>query len=137
LADLLFTLQSSRDFILDKAQFFYRTAIFTRKAGKVALADINNPTDTTELEEWFGVVVSLADGQHTIKELIDHMGGQYQQPPERLEETLDSVIERLIEGKMIQLSEKEVELPYYLASPIEQLDIEKAKKLMKEDGCDI
>lgn len=122
---------------MDKTQFFYRTAIFTRKAGKVALADINNPADTTELQEWLGIVVSLADGQHSIQDLIDYMLSQYQQPPERLEETLDSVIERLLEGKMIQLSDKSVELPYYLASPIEQLDIEKAKKLMKEDGCTI
>jgi len=27
-----------------------------------------------------------------------------------------------------------VQLPYYLAAPIEHLDIEKAKKLIKEDG---
>ena len=119
---------------MEKAKYFYRTVIFTRKAGKVALADINDPLETTELEEWLGVVVSLADGKHTLQQLIDFMSRQYQQAPMRLEDTLDSVVERLLEGKMIQLSDEAVELPYYLAAPIEQLDIEKAKALIKEDG---
>ncbi len=120
--------------ILDKLQYFYRTVIFTRKAGIVALADINNPTQTTKLEEWFGVVISLADGKHTLQELTDYMSQQYQQKPERLDDTLESVIERLIESKMLKLSEKAVELPYYLAAPVEQLDIDKAQKLISEDG---
>lgn len=119
---------------MNKAQYFYRTVVFTRKAGKVALADINNPTETTELEDWLGVVVSLADGAHTLQQLIDFMSRQYQQTPERLEDTLDSVVERLLESKMIKLSDTAVELPYYLAAPIEQLDTNKAKELIKEDG---
>jgi uncharacterized coiled-coil protein SlyX len=119
---------------LDKSQYFYRTVIFTRKAGIVALADINNPQESTKLEEWFGVVISLADGKHTLQELTDFMAKQYQQKPERLDDTLESVIERLLEGNMLKLSDQAVELPYYLAAPIEQLDIEKAQKLIKEDG---
>jgi len=120
--------------ILDISQYFYRTVIFTRKAGIVALADINNPQESTELEEWFGVVISLADGKHTLDELTAFMRQQYKQIPTSLDDTLESVIERLIEGKMLKLSEKAVELPYYLAAPIEQLDIDKAHKLIKEDG---
>jgi uncharacterized coiled-coil protein SlyX len=119
---------------LDKSQYFYRTVIFTRKAGIVALANINNPQESTKLEEWFGVVISLADGKHTLQELTDFMAKQYQQKPERLDDTLESVIERLLEGNMLKLSESAVELPYYLAAPIEQLDIDKAQKLIKEDG---
>lgn len=119
---------------MDKSHYFYRTVIFTRKAGIVALADINNPSESTALEEWFGVVISLADGKHSLQELIDFMAKQYPQKPERLEDTIESVIERLVESKMLKLSEKAVELPYYLAAPIEQLDIEKAQKLIKEDG---
>lgn len=119
---------------MDKSQYFYRTVIFTRKAGIVALADINNPQETTKLEDWLGVVISLADGKHTLQELTDFMRQQYQQAPERLDDTLESVVERLLESKMLRLSENAVELPYYLASPIEQLDIEKAKKLIAEDG---
>lgn len=119
---------------MDKSQFFYRTVIFTRKAGIVALADINNPQESTKLEEWFGIVISLADGKHTLGQLVDFMRQQYPQVPERLDDTLDSVIDRLLESKMLKLNNKAVELPYYLAAPIEQLDIEKAQKLIEEDG---
>ncbi|GAA6170447.1 hypothetical protein NBRC116592_01170 [Colwellia sp. KU-HH00111] len=119
---------------MDKSQFFYRTVVFTRKAGIVALADINNPQESTKLEEWFGIVISLADGKHTLGQLVDFMRQQYPQVPERLDDTLDSVIDRLLESKMLKLNDKAVELPYYLAAPIEQLDIEKAQKLIEEDG---
>lgn len=119
---------------MDKSQYFYRTVIFTRKAGIVALADINNPQESTKLEEWFGIVISLADGAHTLAQLVDFMRQQYPQVPERLDDTLESVIERLLESKMVKLSKNAVELPYYLAAPVEQLDIEKAQKLIKEDG---
>lgn len=120
--------------MLNKAKYFYRTVIFTRKAGIVALANIDNPLETTALEQWLGVVISLADGKHTLSQLLDYVSSQYQQVPPNLEDTIESVIERLTESKMLQLSEQAVDLPYYLSAPIEQLDIEKAKKLIKEDG---
>jgi len=119
---------------LNKSQYFYRTVVFTRQGNKVALADIYHPEKNTELEQWMGIVISLADGTHTLQELVDFMRSHYQQAPEKLEDTLESVVERLVAGKMIVLSEKTIQLPYYLASPIEQLDLEKAKLLMKEDG---
>ncbi len=121
--------------LMDNAQYFYRSAIFTRKNGIVALADINQPDSITPLDEWLGIVVSLADGKHTIQELIDYlrMHYKYEEVPENLEDTLHSVINRLKDGNIIQLSEKEVDLPYYLASPIEELDIEKAKSLISAD----
>jgi len=119
---------------MDNSKYFYRTVIFSRKDNETALADIEHPERITPLDSWLGLVVSLADGQHNIQELIEYMQSRYQQAPENLEETLHSVIERLEEGKMIQLSDKAVELPYYLASPIEELDLDKARKLIKEDG---
>jgi len=119
---------------MDNSKYFYRTVIFSRKDNETALADIEHPERITPLENWLGLVVSLADGQHNIQELIEYMQNRYQQVPDNLEETLHSVIERLEEGKMIQLSEKAVDLPYYLASPIEELDLDKARKLIKEDG---
>ncbi len=119
---------------METHQYFYRCAAFTRKNNTIALADIYQPEHTSELEEWFGVVISLADGQHTLQELMDYMAKQYTQAPSNLEETLNSVIERLVEGKLIKLSSTKVQLPYYLANPIEQLDIEKAKQLMEKDG---
>lgn len=119
---------------MDKTQYFYRTAIFTRKDNQVSLVDIEKPDDTTPMEDWMAIVVSLADGRHTVNELIAYMGSQYRSAPQELEDTLHSVLERLQEGKIVQLSEQAVELPYYLAEPLESLDIEKAKKLIKEDG---
>lgn len=119
---------------MENTAYFYRTAIFTRINNQVALADISQPGNTTPLDDWMGIVVSLADGQHTIQELVDYMGTQYQQAPDNLEETLHSVVDRLQEGKIIQLSEQAVDLPYYLASPIEELDIDKATDLIRKDG---
>lgn len=115
-------------------QYFYRCAVFSRQDGNVALADVHMLNDRTQLDEWLGTVLSLADGQHTINELIDYMRSRYDQPPENLEETLSSVLERLIHSKLVVLSDVPVQLPYYLASPIEELDLEKAKRLMTEDG---
>ena len=119
---------------MKNSQYFYRNAIFSNFNSLVSLVDINNPERRTSLEEWLGIVVSLADGQHTIQELIDYMGQQYQQAPANLEETLHSVIGRLEEGRIIQLSDTPISLPYYLQYPIERLDIEKAKTLIAEDG---
>jgi len=122
---------------MDNSQYFYRTIIFTRKNNQVALADINYPENVTPLDEWLGTVVTLADGGHTIQEMIDYMGTRYPSPPSSLEKTLHSVIERLMDGDMIKLSETAVSLPYYLASPIEELDLEKARKLIIEDGYSV
>lgn len=119
---------------MDNTQYFYRNSIFTRKNNQVSLVDINQPDSLTLLDEWLGVVVSLADGRHTIQQLIDYMGKRYVEAPVDLEKTLHSVIERLEEGKIIQLSENVVSLPYYLTLPIEELEIDKAKKLIQEDG---
>ena len=119
---------------MDSAQYFYRNVIFARKNNQISLVDINHPDKVKPLDDWLGIVVSLADGQHTIQQMIDYMSKKYQEPPANLEETLNSVIERLEEGKIIQLSKSVVSLPYYLAFPIEELDIEKAKKLIMEDG---
>lgn len=117
---------------MDNNQYFYRTVIFTRHGDQIALANIDNPQQTTPLEEWLGLVISLADGQHSIQQLIDFLAAQYSQVPEKLEDTVHSVIERLTESQMLQLSDQSVDLPYYLASPIEELDLEKARALIKD-----
>ncbi len=122
---------------MDNKQYFYRTIVFTREKNQVALADINQTGNVTPLDEWLGIVVSLADGQHTIQELMDYLSSKYPQPPSNLEQTLHSAIERLEDGKLIKLSENAVTLPYYLSLPIEELDLEKARKLIQEDGYSI
>ncbi len=119
---------------MDLTQYFYRCAVFSRKDNVTALADVYEPNNRTELDEWLGSVLSLADGKHTVQELFDYMASRYDTPPENLTETLHSVFERLIDGKMIQLHASAIDLPYYLAAPIEELDLEKAKLAIEKDG---
>lgn len=113
---------------MDNSQFFFRNIPFTRKDGLVALVDIFQPTNTTSLDEWLGTVVSLADGHHTIQQMIDYLSSQYPSPPDNLDKTLHSVIERLVDGDIIQLSKRVTTVPYHLSAPIEELDIERARK---------
>jgi hypothetical protein len=119
---------------MNNEQYFYRRAIFTRRDNQIALIDINQPDRVTPLDDWLGTVVSLADGHHSIQQLIDYVGSQYAEPPANLQQTLHSVIERLHEGKLIGLSDTAVTLPYYLAEPVEDLDLKVARTQIEEDG---
>lgn len=121
---------------MDNTQFFYRNVTFTRNNNQISLVDIHYPDKVMPLDKWLGTVVSLADGQHTVQQLIDYMSMQYSEAPTNLEATLHSVIKRLEEDSIIQLSKRFVSLPYYLILPLEELDIEKAKKMIAEDGYD-
>lgn len=121
---------------MNTKQYFYRTVVYGTEGEKVYLIDIKNPDAKMEsMESWLGMVVSLADGQHPIAELLEHISSQYQGPvPEGLNDTLTSVFERLEGEGVIKLSDEAVTLPYYLAEPVQKLDIEKAKRLMFDDG---
>ena len=58
-------------------------------------------------------------------------------PPENLEDTLISVVDRMVKSKLIMLTKEKTNLPYYLSMPYELLDIEKAKKLLAKDRVDL
>ncbi len=120
---------------MDTSKYFYRNVIFSKAKNQVSLLDIYNPENEKQvLEPWFGVVVQLADGQHTIDELFSLLSEKYKgEPPANLKKTIHSVIERLVKSNLIMLTDKATELPYYLSRAYEYLDIEKAKKLLKED----
>ena len=121
--------------MLDKSQYFYRAAIYSTKNQEVTLVDLQNPEASPALETWLGMVVSLADGQHTLEELFTYIAGQYgNNKPEGFDKTLESVLERLVDTDAIRYYEKPVDLPYYLATPYEKQDLEKTKRLMLEDG---
>jgi len=119
---------------MDASQYFYRNVMFSKQGNEISLVDIFNPkNDEKVLEMWFGLVLQLADGQHTVNELLDFIGKQYKgDPPENLGQTLHSVVSRLESLQFIVLTKEATELPYYLSKPVELLDIEKAKKLMEE-----
>lgn len=122
---------------LDKSLFFSRKTVFFKdKDDKISIIDVEAVEGrTTALEPWLGVVVLYADGQHTIRQLIDHLAAQYQgSPPPDLERTIESVIGRLVESAVIELTEKPVELAYHFSLPSSELDPERAKVSMKVHG---
>jgi len=120
---------------MNTALFAYRNVIFSKKNKTISLIDIYNPENRGEsLEPWLGIVFELADGQHTIKEIVDYLSRSYKgAPPANLEDTVISVTERLVEMKFLVLTEKATELPYYLSLPYEHLDVKKAKEMIRED----
>lgn len=120
---------------MDTNQFFYRNAIFSKQGKSIYLIDIDNlDKKQQELEPWFGVVFQLADGQHTLEQLYQYIAMQYNgNVPQNLSDTLKSAVERMVEGKLIVLTEQATELPYYLTMPYELLDIEKAKEELAKD----
>lgn len=124
---------------MDTSQYFYRNVIFSKEGNQVSLIDIDNPENKGQaLESWFGLVLQLADGQHTIEELFQNLSSKYNGAiPINLEQTIHSVVGRLVESKFIILTKEATELPYYLSLPYERLDIEKAKKLLKKDRVNI
>ncbi len=121
---------------MQKSDYFYRAVVFAKREEKVSLVDLHNPEEETPpLEPWLGLVVSLADGQHSIQQLIEYLTGHYKgSPPDQMEETLDSVIKRLVDADVIKLSEEPVELPYYLSLQADKLDLDLAKQLMADDN---
>ena len=122
--------------MLDKSKYFCRTIVFSSEKDKITLVDINNPSENRHpLEPWLGLIYSLADGQHTLQQLIEYLTGLYKgTPPDELEKTVDSVIQRLTELGVVKLVEQPVDLPYYLSLPTEQLDLEAARQSMIDDG---
>ena len=121
---------------MDKSKYFYRTVVFSKQGDKVSLVDLHNPNEETPpLEPWLGLVVSLADGKHTLQQLIEYLATHYQnQPPDELEKTLDSVIGRLSQADVVKLADDPFDLPYYLTLSADKLDIDLAKQLMADDG---
>jgi hypothetical protein len=123
---------------MEREKYFYRILSFTRLGGEVALIDRLDPEKTIPLESWLGTVIALADGQHSIEELIDYLRGHYgASVPAELEHTVESVIERLIESQALMLSDEPYALPYHLSRPFEELDPKEAKLSMMEGGYQI
>ena len=121
---------------MDTSQYISRCVVFSKSGDKVSLVDLHNPdAEPFVYEPWLGLVVTLADGQHTIGELISYAAQHYASgPPSGLDATIESAIERLSETGTVRLSEEPVELPYYLTLPAERLDVPRALQLMEEDG---
>ena len=120
---------------MNTKQYLYRNVIFSKQGNTISLIDIHHPDNNKEkLDPWFGMVLQLADGQHTIEQLHQYISSLYNgSPQENLQKTIHSVIQLMSNSRLIVITEEKTELPYYLSLPYEMLDIEKAKDLLKED----
>ncbi len=121
---------------MDKFQYISRCVVFSKKGDKVSLVDLSNPeAEPLVYEPWLGLVVALADGPHTIQELISYASQHYANgPPGELVPTIESAVKRLSETGIVRLSDEPIELPYYLTLPAERLDVPRALHLMAENG---
>jgi hypothetical protein len=121
---------------MDSSQYISRCVVFSKKGDKVSLVDLYNPdVEPFVFEPWLGLVVALADGQHTIRELISHASQHYANgPPSGLDSTMESAVKRLSETGAVRLSDEPIELPYYLTLRAERLDVPRALRLMAENG---
>jgi hypothetical protein len=121
---------------MDRSQYISRCVVFSKEGDKVSLVDLyNQDTEARVYEPWLGLVVALADGQHTIGELITYASQHYAKgPPSGLDVTIESAVMRLSETGTVRLSDEPIELPYYLTLPAERLDVPRALQLMAEDG---
>jgi len=120
---------------LDHAHYFKRNAVYKVEENEISVVDVHENNTITPLDPWMGAVLTLADGQHTIAQLIQHMAAQYPNgAPEDLTKTLESVIDRLTETDVIELTLRPSILPYYLRIPMNEQDPKKATEMMINDG---
>lgn len=120
---------------MDHAHYFKRNAVYKVEKDEISVIDVHENNTITPLDPWMGAVLSLADGQHTIAQLIQHMAAQYPSgAPENLSKTLESVVDRLIETDVIELTLRPSILPYYLRIPMNEQDPKKATEMMINDG---
>ena len=118
---------------MELSNYFYRTLVYSDVKGQVSVFEKLPPHSLIPLEPWLGLVIQLADGQHTLQELIDYVASRYQgDVPENYQKTMGSVIERLIESGAIALSETPRTLPYHLSMPKEHQDPQMAERSMDE-----
>ena len=120
---------------IDKSKYFSRAVTYTKRNNDLVLVDVHDGTLSPPLDPWLAKVYLLADGQHTLFELIDFVTRQYQgKPPENLSITMDSVIGRLLEAEIIKLTDTPQNLAYYLSMPFDDQDHNLSRKLMLEDN---
>lgn len=120
---------------MDHAHYFKRTTVYKIEDDTVSVVDVHDNNTITPLDPWMGAVISLADGQHTVAQLMQHMAGQYPAgAPDNLAETIESVITRLTDSGVLELTPAPATLPYYLQMPLDAQEPKLATELMINDG---
>ncbi len=121
--------------LLEHSYFFKRNTVYRVDGDDIAIVDVKQNNALTPLDSWMATIVLLADGQHTINQLIQHLTSQYSEgAPENLIETVESVITRLTESDVIELTMRPTLLPYYLRIAMDEQDPKKATQMMIKDG---
>ena len=120
---------------MDHAHYFKRTTVYKVEGDTISVVDVHDNNTLTPLDPWMGAVISLADGQHTVSQLIQHMAAQYPNgAPDNLVETIESTIKRLSEAKVVELTPDPTTLPYYLNTPLDDQSPKVATEMMINDG---
>ncbi len=120
---------------MEHTYYFKRNTVYKVNGDEISVVDVKDNNSLTTLDPWMARIVSLADGQHTIDQLIEHMTAQYPDgAPSNLIETIESVITRLTENEVIELTMRPSLLPYYLRLPIDEQDPKEATAMMIKDG---
>ncbi|MDQ7072986.1 MAG: hypothetical protein Q9N32_05225 [Gammaproteobacteria bacterium] len=120
---------------MDHSYYFKRNTVYKVDGDDVAVVDVKQNNALTALDPWMARIVLLADGQHTIDQLIQYMASHYPDgAPENLVELIDSVVSRLTDNKVIELTMRPTLLPYYLRIPLDEQDPKKATEMMISDG---
>ena len=120
---------------MEHAHYFKRNTVYKVDEGNISVVDVQQNNTLTPLDPWMGMVVLLADGQHTIDQFIQHMANQYPEgAPENMIETIESVITRLVDSDVIELTARPSLLPYYLRLPLDEQEPEQATQMMINDG---
>ncbi len=120
---------------MDHKHYFKRNTVYKVEANTISVVDVHEDNTVTPLDPWMGMVLSLADGLHTVAELVQHMAAQYPDgAPDNLVDTLESVIKRLIDTDVIELTLRPSILPYYLRIPVDDQDPKQATDMMINDG---
>lgn len=120
---------------MDHEHYFKRNSVYRIEGDTVSLVDVDDNNAVTPLDPWLGMVVSLADGQHTVSQLIQHLASQYRDgAPNNLTETTESVVKRLCDSNVVILSPQPTTLPYYLSRPLDELEPKYATEMMIKDG---
>ena len=78
---------------MEHAHYFKRNMVYKVEGENVSIVNVKENNTVTTLDPWMARVVLLADGQHTIEQLLQHLTGQYPDgAPENLTETVESVL---------------------------------------------
>lgn len=120
---------------MEHSYYFKRNTVYKLEGESISVVDVQENNAITPLDPWMARVASLADGQHTVEQLIQHMIAQYpDSAPDNLIETIESVITRLTDSDVIELTARPSLLPYYLRIPLDEQDPKKATQMMLADG---